>query len=818
MDDQDETRQQLLDELAAARQRIAGLEAVAREARPVERALRESEERFRIALQNSNLVVYNQDKDLRYTWIYNPLLGFTPEGILGKTDAELLVPEDAARLDEIKGQVLATGVGARETVRTIIDGTAYYYDLSVEPLRDAAGDVTGVTGASRDITERVKAESVLRQRTHDLGERVKELDCLYGISHLVERPGISLEEILQGTVDLIPPSWQYPEVTAARVTLDGKEFRTQDFGETVAWRQAAEIMVHGQPRGSIEVCYLEERPESDEGPFLKEERSLLDAIAERLGRITEHKRAEQEHQTILSTAIDAFWLCDTQGHILDVNDALCQVLGYTREELLALSISDIEAVETAVEVEQHITRVIQRGQDRFESCLRGKDGRIIDIEASVSYMESVGGRFFAFLRDITERKQAEEALQKAHDDLELRVEERTTEIESGHRRERVLNALLRISMEDTSLEVQLERALDEVLSIPWLPVLRQGGIFLVGDIPDVLELQAQRGLSPALHVTCARVDFGQCLCGRAAASGAIEFASHVDERHEIHYQGMTPHGHYCVPILSGDRAIGAIVLYLAEGHQRDPQEEEFLEAVANTLAGMIERKKADDALRQYARRLQALTSRLAEVAEVERQGLARELHDQVGQNLTALGLDLNIVRMQMPEVTLDSVRSRLDDSLSLVEQTSERIRDVMANLRPPMLDDYGLVATLHWYGEIFSRRTGLAVTVDGVEAVPRLAAPVENALFRIAQEALTNVAKHAQATQVTLRVDVDTETLRLVVADNGIGFHPAHRAEFDGSRGWGLLTMAERAEAVGARCHVASQLGQGTQVVVEVPR
>ena len=162
MNDQDETRQQLLDELAAARQRIAGLEAVAWKARPVERALRESEERFRIALQNSNLVVYNQDKDLRYTWIYNPLLGFTPEGILGKTDAELLMPEDAARLDEIKGQVLATGVGARETVRTIIDGSAYYYDLTVEPLRDAAGDVIGVTGASRDITEREKAESVLR--------------------------------------------------------------------------------------------------------------------------------------------------------------------------------------------------------------------------------------------------------------------------------------------------------------------------------------------------------------------------------------------------------------------------------------------------------------------------------------------------------------------------------------------------------------------------------------------------------------------------------------------------------------------------------
>jgi signal transduction histidine kinase len=261
-------------------------------------------------------------------------------------------------------------------------------------------------------------------------------------------------------------------------------------------------------------------------------------------------------------------------------------------------------------------------------------------------------------------------------------------------------------------------------------------------------------------------------------------------------------------------------------------ERRFVELVASPLWGadgsfqgiiestrdITERMQAQAALQQQAERLRALTARLGEVADAERQRLARELHDQVGQNLTALGINLNIVRTQIPEGLAAPVHSRLDDSLSLVEQTTERVRDVMANLRPPMLDDYGLVAALHWYGERFARRTDIAVAVDGDEPVPRLAKRVENALFLIAQEALTNVAKHAQATQVAVTVKANGDALRLVILDNGIGFDPERLAVPDGGPGWGLLTMTERAEAVGGRCRIESAPGQGTHVIVEVAR
>jgi len=242
------------------------------------------------------------------------------------------------------------------------------------------------------------------------------------------------------------------------------------------------------------------------------------------------------------------------------------------------------------------------------------------------------------------------------------------------------------------------------------------------------------------------------------------------------------------------------------------------QGIIESMRDITERVQAQEALQQYTERLRALSARLVEVTEAERQRLARELHDQVGQNLTALGINLNIIRTQMSEEAPASARSRLDDSLSLVEQTTDRIRDVMANLRPPVLDDYGVVAALDWYGEQFARRTDIAVAVQGEEPVPRPAARVETALFRIAQEALTNVAKHAQATQVTVTVEVEGGNLRLVVSDDGIGFDPAQLTEPNGNRGWGLLTMTERAEAVGGHCRIESAPGQGTQVIVDVTR
>lgn len=243
-----------------------------------------------------------------------------------------------------------------------------------------------------------------------------------------------------------------------------------------------------------------------------------------------------------------------------------------------------------------------------------------------------------------------------------------------------------------------------------------------------------------------------------------------------------------------------------------------------TLMGIIElmrdvtdRNKAEKTLKNYTDRLRALSSQLAEVEDAERQRLSQELHDQVGQNLTALGINLNIIKSQMPADTLKIIHSRLDDSLLLVEQTTERIRDVMSDLRPPVLDDYGLVAALRWYGQHFAWRTEIEVSVIGEEPAPRFPKRVEIALFRITQEAMTNVAKHSKATEVIVSLEMISNTLRLTISDNGTGFD-IKEFKTNEDRGWGLLTIHQRAEAIGGCSRIKSNLKKGTQVIVEVYR
>ena len=271
-----------------------------------------------------------------------------------------------------------------------------------------------------------------------------------------------------------------------------------------------------------------------------------------------------------------------------------------------------------------------------------------------------------------------------------------------------------------------------------------------------------------------------------------------------------------LPLQARGETMGVLDVHSAEPEAFSNEDMAVLQTLADSLATAIQQARLFESVRHQGQQLRALTARLAEAEEAERQRLARDLHDMVGQNLNALGINLNLIQAHMPEAMPELVRSRLDDSLALVQEATASIRRVMDDLRPPMLDDFGLVATLHWYGAQFASRTGVAVTVQGKKPIPRLAAPIENALFHVVQEGLTNVAKHARATQVTVTVVADDGAVHMVVADDGVGFEPTQVATPNRHGGWGLMTMAERAEAVGGRFRVESQPQQGTRIIVEV--
>jgi PAS domain S-box-containing protein len=229
---------------------------------------------------------------------------------------------------------------------------------------------------------------------------------------------------------------------------------------------------------------------------------------------------------------------------------------------------------------------------------------------------------------------------------------------------------------------------------------------------------------------------------------------------------------------------------------------------------ITEQRHSESALRQAAQDLHGLTRRLVQAEEAERRRLARELHDRVGQSLSALNINLDIISRDSQALP-PALRQRLEDSLGLVDGTLQSIESVMADLRPPLLDEYGLAAALGWHAEEFSRRTGVPVTVtDRTPDATKGARPeAAVALFRIGQEALNNVLKHAQAKSVRVDVSATDEELILDVHDDGRGFDP--RAARRGR--WGMTTMRERAEAAGGQLHVDATPGQGTRIHARVP-
>ncbi len=267
------------------------------ERKQAEEALRQSEEKYKGVVETlPALICTFSPKNGEILFVNNAYCEYFNKlraNLIGTTFLDLIPEQDRENtwnsiLELNKDNPLIT----HEHPVTTSKGTRWQ-KWTNQALFSDTGEVIGYQSFGEDITKRKWAEDALQKKTHELDERVKELNCLYGISELVAKPGISLDEIYQGIVNLIPPSWQYPNITCARIIIDSQEFLSVNFEETI-WKQTANVNVHNKQHGILEVFYLEEKPEIDEGPFLKEERNLIKAIANKLGRIIERMSARNE--------------------------------------------------------------------------------------------------------------------------------------------------------------------------------------------------------------------------------------------------------------------------------------------------------------------------------------------------------------------------------------------------------------------------------------------------------------------------------------------------------------------------------------------
>jgi two-component system CheB/CheR fusion protein len=231
-------------------------------------------------------------------------------------------------------------------------------------------------------------------------------------------------------------------------------------------------------------------------------------------------------------------------------------------------------------------------------------------------------------------------------------------------------------------------------------------------------------------------------------------------------------------------------------------------------AEVKERRLAETAALNLAQRLQKMARRLGEAQEAERRRLAAELHDGVCSNLAAIGLNLALLQKQLPPGDSAGLRRRMSELIALIDEAKANAKDITVDLRPLLLEERDLRSALEDYARKFESSTGIAVEVNGVNRGKRLPPEKKIALFRIAQEALTNCAKHAQASAVTIDFNADSDQLQLSIADNGVGID----LEGAGAKthGLGLLSMQERAEAIGGSWQIESAPGKGTRVSVSV--
>jgi PAS domain S-box-containing protein len=590
------------------------------------------------------------------------------------------------------------------------------------------------------------------------------------------------------------------------------------------------------------------------------------------------REREQLFAATFDSAAHGITVADPAGHYLGANAAFQQLVGYSDAELRAKTIFDLTHADDVAAIWRAFEAIVTGAADRMEFDKRyvRKDGNVIWAHVSVTRIVDDEGRvtrLVAQAEDITESRAAEEAVRTSQARLQAFTDNSPNMMWLKDRdgRYRFANAGFLeyyglqseqvIGQRDAQLfppaQARAMSAHDaEVMArdgpIHFEQASRQGGVERVslvikfpvaGGVGAVAtDITDRRLTEQALREQRTLLAEAQKVAGLGSwewdpESGRLLWS---DELYRIY--GVAPEGFrpsfegYLERVHPEDRQnSGALMARALMDGRGFTMEERILRPggeirylrshgeVARNERGkplkilgacldVTEQHHSESALRQAAQDLHALTRKLVEAEEAERRRIARELHDRVGQALSALNINLDIVLKD--DALAPAPKKRLEDSLGLVERTLESIENVMADLRPPLLDEYGLAAALGWHAEEFSRRTDIEVRIaDHSPEARSLRLDAALALYRIAQEALNNVLKHAHARNVRIEISTIDNHVTLAVQDDGQGFDPA---KIRAGR-WGMTAMRERAAAAGGELSLESAAGRGTCVRVRVP-
>lgn len=387
--------------------------------------------------------------------------------------------------------------------------------------------------------------------------------------------------------------------------------------------------------------------------------------------------------------------------------------------------------------------------------------------------------------------------------------------ETLRRQNRELAALYKLSgmaCQAVDLNRVLEDGLQDVLEITGADM---GKIALLDSSGEDLKLMASRNIPEALRDHKGFLDRQHPFFQRVARTGETLFVPDIQQADEaIRFPAWeTYHAFISVPIKVQGQVQGVMNILSRSAAQIGEHDVRFMETVCSALSVAVENSRLwQEVIRKEASRTRLL-AKVVTAQEEERQRISRELHDETGQALTSLLVQLKILEGQSD---LESVRAQIGTLRALTAQTLEDIHRLSLDLRPAALDDLGLVAALQWLIDERAGKNGLTIHLqdDDLESV-RLPHEIENVLYRIIQEALTNIIRHAQAEHAWVELTRDGEIVRIAIRDDGVGFDPQEAAERP-EGGVGLLGMRERIELIGGTFRLQSAPGAGTRIEAAV--
>ena len=589
------------------------------------------------------------------------------------------------------------------------------------------------------------------------------------------------------------------------------------------------------------------------------------------------RESEEEYRILVEQAADGIFIADMQGKFIAVNSSGCTMSQYSEEELLKMKIFDLAIQE---DIQRNPFRIDEMRQGKtvvVERIMRRKDGEAIDVETTGKILSD--GRMLVFVRDISERKKAAEALSSN----ERRFRTLTSNAPVGIFQTDAAGKTIYVNetwLEYTGLsyseamgdgwhkvvhpddkELQLKqweeksknglesssefRLIDKKRKIRWViskatPIFHNGGQLsgYIGTLSDMTankkaaELLSERenhlktilNTEPEcikqMNKKCELIDMNPAGLGMIEADNLGQvigkpLSEIVNKNYRKAFKELNNH------VFNGNAGTLEFEITGLKGTRRwlETHAVPLKDNNGNIVSSLgitrdiTVRKKAEEEIKNTTEQLRLLTAHQQNIREEERAHIAREIHDELGQQLTVMKMDVSWLNKKFAS-TDEEVAKKTQELAKILDETVKTVRRIASELRPSLLDDLGLAAAIEWLLSEFEKRSGIKTEFKDIDTVLSLPDTLKTGLFRIVQESLTNVARYAQASKVIITITQKEKQLILTIKDNGVGFD---KEKIAAKKTLGILGMKERTMMMGGIYEIISVPGKGTTVTVNVP-